>query len=75
MHYGDSANFGNDQRVSRGRPLALRCGGVPTMKSEPGSWLPITQPTAMFYAYEQVVNRQKTRRHRRRRRRSTPQRD
>jgi hypothetical protein len=37
------------------------------MKSEPGSWLPITQPTAMFYAYEQVANRQKTRRHRRRR--------
>jgi hypothetical protein len=41
------------------------------MKSEPGSWLPITQPTAMFYAYEQVVNRQKTRRHRRRRGRGT----
>jgi hypothetical protein len=44
------------------------------MRSEPGNWLPITQPTAMFYAYEQVANRQKSRRHRRKRGRgSKPQ--
>jgi len=37
------------------------------MRSEPGNWLPITQPAAMFYAYEQVANRRRTRRNRRRR--------
>ena len=35
------------------------------MRSNPESWVPLTQHTALFYAYEQVVNRRNSKRRRR----------
>ena len=34
------------------------------MRSNPESWVPLTQHTALFYAYEQVVNRRNSKRRR-----------